>query len=87
MSQPAPEPGQQNVGEAVIRDMEARIALGKERYGTALQTFNGRDALIDAYEEVLDLAMYLKQRLMELETLREWVLTSPRSTNTNNTDR
>jgi len=27
--------------------------------------FNGRDALKDAYEEALDLAMYLKQAMIE----------------------
>ena len=35
------------------------------RYGTALQPHNGRDALLDAYEEALDLAMYLKQAIVE----------------------
>ncbi|MEO6034334.1 MAG: hypothetical protein ABIQ35_03680 [Verrucomicrobiota bacterium] len=30
-----------------------------------LQPFNGRDALHDAYEEVLDLAQYFRQALYE----------------------
>jgi hypothetical protein len=47
------------------RDLEMRERLGVERYGTALYTRNGRDALQDAYEEVLDLACYLKQELLE----------------------
>lgn len=63
--QALPTPGQQDVTEAVIADLQARTALGIERYGTPLQTFNGRDALRDAYEEVLDAAKYLKQALME----------------------
>ena len=53
------------VQTAVIRDFEARTAVGIERYGTGLQPFNGRDALRDAYEEALDLAVYLKQCLIE----------------------
>lgn len=53
------------VQDAVIADIEARKALGIERYGTPLQAFNGRDALRDAYEEAIDLCMYLKQSLIE----------------------
>lgn len=65
-SQPMPTPNDHpDVQSAVIADIEARRALGISRYGTALQPHNGRDALLDAYEEVLDLAMYLKQRLIE----------------------
>jgi hypothetical protein len=53
------------VVDLVVADMQARKALGAQRYGVALQPFNGRDALRDAYEEALDLAMYLKQAIME----------------------
>ena len=49
----------------VMADMAARIAKGADEYGEPLTTFNGRDALQDAYEEALDLAMYLKQAIME----------------------
>jgi hypothetical protein len=49
----------------MIADMKTRRELGGERYGTALQPFNGRDALVDAYEEALDLAVYLKQAILE----------------------
>jgi len=51
---------------AVRRDFEERITLGVERYGHPLQTNNGRDAGLDAYQELLDAAHYLKQ--LELET-------------------
>lgn len=56
------------VQDAVIADIEARKQVGIHRYGTPLQPFNGRNALLDAYEEVLDLACYLKQRLIEEAT-------------------
>ncbi len=49
----------------VIADMQARDAVGRERYGTPLQPFNGRDALMDAYEEALDLCAYLRQAIEE----------------------
>lgn len=45
----------------VVKDMQERDKFGREKYGTPLQPMNGRDALIDAYEEVLDLSVYLKQ--------------------------
>lgn len=54
-----------SVQSAVIADIEARTEIGIKRYGTALQPFNGRDALVDAYEEALDLVCYLKQLIIE----------------------
>lgn len=53
----------------VIADITARREVGIRRYGTALQPNNGRNALLDAYEECLDLACYLKQRLVEEATV------------------
>lgn len=55
--------------DAVIADIDERKAIGLERYGTLLQPHNGRDALRDAYEEAIDLAMYLKQAIIERDTL------------------
>jgi len=49
----------------VMADLETRLQVGIQRYGTALQPFNGRDALRDAYEEALDLACYLRQAIAE----------------------
>lgn len=49
----------------VMADMHARHELGIRRYGTPLQPFNGRDALRDAYEEALDLAVYLRTAIFE----------------------
>lgn len=59
----------ESVQAAVIRDLEARTQLGIERYGTALQPHNGRDALRDAYEEAMDLTLYLKQSLIERDSM------------------
>ena len=57
------------VQDAVISDIQERKELGVRRYGTALQPFNGRDALQDAYEEALDLAIYLKQAIIERDSI------------------
>ncbi len=55
----------QPIWELVISDMKKRDQVGRERYGTPLQAFNGRDALLDAYEEALDLVVYLRQVIEE----------------------
>jgi hypothetical protein len=49
----------------VIADMHERDQVGRERYGTPLQAHNGRDALVDAYQEALDLVVYLRQAIEE----------------------
>jgi len=67
--QPAPDGGWGNVQALVREDLEIRERVGTERYGTPLQLFNGRDAMVDAYQESLDLACYLRQHLAEQETL------------------
>jgi len=53
------------VYKRVMADIEDRASLGCEKYGTYLQTFNGRDALIDLYQEMLDAVQYLRQRIDE----------------------
>ena len=49
----------------VITDMWKRDAFGERKYGTRLRPHNGRDALLDAYQEALDLCVYLRQALYE----------------------
>lgn len=51
--------------DLVITDIINRKQEGIKRYGTPLQANNGRDALLDAYEEALDLAIYLRQVIEE----------------------
>lgn len=63
--QPPPRPASGDMWELVIDDMKQRRLVGIERYGTPLQMHNGRNALIDAYQEVLDLAVYLRQKIEE----------------------
>lgn len=64
--QPPPVPnGGRPVWELVVEDMMERDRVGRERYGTPLKTHNGRDALVDAYQEALDLCVYLRQAIEE----------------------
>lgn len=68
MDQPPPVKNNNTpIVDLVVQDMLERKRLGIERYGVALQANNGRDALRDAYEEALDMAIYLKQALEEQE--------------------
>ena len=65
-SQPAPTPNQHKAAwDLVIQDMRDRDRFGLEKYSTRLQPFNGRDALIDAYQEALDLVVYLRTAIYE----------------------
>lgn len=52
---------------SVLKDLTDRAAFGREKYGTFLKTNNGRSALQDLYEELLDASMYIKQLLLEIE--------------------
>lgn len=64
--QPAPAPSRHpSVWILMQEDFRARVTEGVHRYGVPLTPHNGRDALTDAYQETLDLAMYLRQLLYE----------------------
>lgn len=62
---PIPQPEKVQIVELVKEDLDARREVGIKTYGTALTAGNGRDALQDAYEEVLDLCCYLRQVIEE----------------------
>lgn len=70
MSDPQPDPKPADVSRPavwglVIGDMRMRDATGRDKYGVPLQPHNGRDALVDAYQEALDLCVYLRQAIYE----------------------
>lgn len=65
VGQPNPKEGTEPIGKLVLKDMQDRIDMGFIKYGTVLKAHNGRDPLLDAYEEVIDLAMYLRQEIYE----------------------
>lgn len=64
--QPLPQPNMSTpIWDLVVDDMRERDRVGRQRYGTPLQVNNGRDALVDAYQEALDLVVYLRQAIEE----------------------
>ncbi len=50
----------------MIQLLLARRDSGKEKYGTELMSFNGRCALIDAFQEQCDSSVYLAQHVLEV---------------------
>lgn len=66
VEQPLPVPsGEEYVHDRVAKALLARKEIGIQRYKTGLQPFNGRDALRDAHEEILDLSVYFQQLIDE----------------------
>lgn len=58
-------PNEFELKQLIIDDMKERDAIGRKRYGVPLTSGNGRDALVDAYQEALDFAVYLMAWLDE----------------------
>lgn len=64
--QPPPQRlGGTRILDLVQADLAARAEAGRKKYGTYLESHNGRDALMDCYQEALDLCMYLRQAIEE----------------------
>ena len=71
-----PDADEDQVDDFVLygQDIEARRQVGIERYGQAHRPFNGRNTLLDAYEEVLDTGLYLRSLLRMAEADRETLI-------------
>lgn len=63
--QPLPRPGREDVLLTLVDALTERRAYGIRKYGRPLESFNGRDAIRDAWEETLDLLAYLTQVRLE----------------------
>lgn len=57
--------------DLVRKDITDRESYGRNKYNTDLKPFNGRDVLIDAYQEALDLVVYLRQLIFERDNKSE----------------
>ena len=57
------------VYDLVIKDIGDRVNAGKKAYGTPLQPFNGRSALVDLYQELIDASFYIRQKIEEDDQL------------------
>ena len=72
--QSAPKPSSGDVWLLVLKDMEERRQHGIEKYGVPVQPHNGRDPLVDAYQEALDLCVYLRQEIEQRRALKNIVV-------------
>ena len=55
---------------AVILDLKSRADVGVRKYKTTLEQNNHQNMLQHAYEEALDLALYLKKLMEENDRLK-----------------
>lgn len=73
--QPPPDGGEGDLWDEVIERIETvllpamqqRHDHGVEKYGQPVRRFNGRDALIDLFQELLDALVYTQQEISERE--------------------
>jgi len=68
--QPVPHGQGTAIQALVIEDMKERMEVGLDRYGEYLKKFNGRDALVDIYQELIDGVVYIRQVIEEEKSLR-----------------
>lgn len=70
-SQPPPKHNASTpIVELVIADLQARAEKGQAKYGTKLQAGNGRDGLVDLYEELADALLYCRQEIEDKKALK-----------------
>lgn len=63
--EPPPRPGRGNVLDDLVAVLRERSDFGLRKYGTRLESWNGRAAHLDALQELGDLFVYLHQAEME----------------------
>lgn len=61
---------QTTIFDLVHRDLALRDRLGWQQHGKPLLPHDGKDSLWEAYEEALDLAVYLRKAIAEREGIR-----------------
>lgn len=82
--QELPEPNseeycQDSLLPRVTEALHESMVIGIEKYGTALQPFNGRDVHRDLFEEWVDLGVYLEQMRRERDSTIELLWESMRA--------
>jgi hypothetical protein len=55
--------------DLVIKDMRDRDDWGRSKYNTPLQPFNGRNVIVDFYQELLDAVVYCRQLIEEWQSV------------------
>jgi hypothetical protein len=68
------------VTKNVMLDLAERSRKGYKKYATTLHENNHQNMLQHAYEEVLDLAQYLKKEMETLSTVQDFIKQYPNDT-------
>ncbi len=68
-----PQKSEGDVWLLVLRDMEERRQHGIEKYGVPVQPHNGRDPLVDLFQELLDATVYCRQEIEQRNIERQKV--------------
>lgn len=55
----------EGIGNVIASDLRERDRIGRETYGVSLMSHNGREPLVDLYEELLDSLVYSVQHDIE----------------------
>jgi len=63
--QTKPKRGKKEIHALVVKDISEKVKAGEKKYGTKLMSHNGRDPLIDLYQELIDAVFYLRQEIEE----------------------
>jgi hypothetical protein len=71
-----PSEGKTSVTDLVLADIKERREQGIAKYGTELKTQNGRKALVDLYQELLDAVMYVRQAIEERKERNEEIVSA-----------
>jgi hypothetical protein len=66
----AKETGNSPSIDLVMEDLKARKEYGFKKYGVYVQANDGRDGLIDLYQELLDACVYIRKVIHENELRR-----------------
>ena len=53
------------IWDLVLADMHERDQIGERKYKQRLKAFDGRDPLVDLYQELLDSVVYCRKMLYE----------------------
>lgn len=73
ISSPEPKEGGESgsVWAMVLRDMSERERIGIEKYGLPVLWNNGRDHIVDAYQEALDKIVYLRAEILKRQYVKD----------------
>lgn len=71
------------IWDLVIEDMRDRDQFGSSKYKTRLKGFDGRKSLWDAYQEILDLSVYIRKEIYEQQHALEHPEVKPPKENYN----